>query len=109
VRLVHRLKIATSFWGHGWCRHLESFNDYENRLPRGRTYLRKGQVVHLNISPGVISAFVQGSDLYEQTIRIDSLPDAKWQTLQSRCQGKISSLLELLNGKISSEIMTIVT
>ena len=34
VRIEGRT-IARSFWGKGWCDHLESFSDYENRLPRG--------------------------------------------------------------------------
>jgi uncharacterized Zn finger protein len=107
--LSHRLKIATSFWGNAWCKHLESFSDYENRLPRGRTYVRNGSVLHLAITPGRIESLVQGSSLYEQTITIGSLPAATWKTLQSRSQGKIGSLIELLQGKISGEIMTIVT
>jgi len=107
--LSHRLKIATSFWGNAWCKHLESFSDYENRLPRGRTYVRNGSVLHLAITPGRIEALVQGSSLYEQTITINSLPAATWKLLQSRSQGKIGSIIELLKGKISGEIMTIVT
>ena len=107
--LSHRLKIATSFWGNAWCKHLESFSDYENRLPRGRTYVRNGSVLHLAITPGRIEALVQGSSLYEQTITIGSLPASTWKTLQARSQGKIGSLIELLQGKISGEIMTIVT
>ncbi|MCC5849988.1 MAG: hypothetical protein JJU29_18025 [Verrucomicrobia bacterium] len=107
--LSHRLKIATSFWGRGWCDHLESFSDYSNRLPRGRTYVRNGSVVHLSIQPGVIEAFVQGSELYKQRIKIKPLPAKKWEALQARCRGKIGSLIELLQGKISGEIMEIVT
>jgi non-specific serine/threonine protein kinase len=45
---------ARSFWGKGWCDHLESFSDYANRLPRGRTYVRNGSVCHLDIRPGRI-------------------------------------------------------
>jgi hypothetical protein len=37
-------KIAKTFWGEGWCDHLESFSDYANRLPRGRTYVRNGHL-----------------------------------------------------------------
>jgi uncharacterized Zn finger protein len=107
--LSHRTKIATSFWGSAWCKHLESFSDYENRLPRGRTYVRNGSVLHLAITPGRIESLVQGSSLYEQTITIGALPAATWKTLQSRSQGKIGSLIELLQGKVSGEIMTIVT
>ena len=107
--LKHRSKIATSFWGSAWCKHLESFSDYENRLPRGRTYVRNGSVLHLAIEPGLVNSLVQGSSLYEETVTITPLPKNKWQTIQKRCQGRIGSLIELLQGKISDEIMAIVT
>ena len=104
-----RGKIAASFWGQAWCDHLESYSDFANRLPRGRTYLRNGSVLHLGIEPGKIRALVMGSSLYEQTVRINPLPKAKWDALKKRCQGKIGSLVELLQGKLSGEIMAIVT
>ena len=107
--LRHRTRIAVSFWGHAWCKHLESFSDYENRLPRGRTYVRNGSVLHLAIEPGTVRALVQGSELYEETIHITPLSAQKWKTIQARCQGKIGSLIELLQGRISDEIMAIVT
>lgn len=107
--LKPRQKIASSFWGLGWCDHLESYSDYRNRLPRGRTYVRNGSVVHLSIKSGMIEAYVQGSELYKLAITVKPLPPKKWQTLQARCRGKIGSLIELLQGKISGEIMTIVT
>lgn len=107
--LKSRMKIATSFWGRSWCRHLESFSDYENRLPRGRTYVRNGSIMHLGIEPGKITAMVQGSELYELTIDIDPLPAKQWAAVKQACQGKIATLIELLNGKISDEIMTVVT
>ena len=28
--------IATTFWGRAWCDNMESYRDYESRLPRGR-------------------------------------------------------------------------
>ena len=40
-------KIATTFWGDAWCKNLEAYSDYANRLPRGRTYVRNGSVVDL--------------------------------------------------------------
>lgn len=107
--LSHRTKIATSFWGRAWCDHLEALGDYENRLPRGRTYVRNGSVLHLAVKPGRIEALVQGSDLYEQTIRIDPLPAARWTKIRKRCRGGVGSLIELLQGRISDEIMGIVT
>ena len=108
-KLTHRTKIAASFWGRSWCQHLESLGDYSNRLPRGRTYVRDGSVRHLHIEAGCINALVVGSDLYEQTIRIQTLAPEKWQNILRRCQGRIGSLIELLQGKISAEILTIVT
>ena len=42
--------IATTFWGKAWCDNLESYRDYENRLERGRTYVRNGSVVDLQIA-----------------------------------------------------------
>jgi uncharacterized Zn finger protein len=104
-----RGKIAVSFWGKAWCEHLESFSDYANRLPRGRTYLRNGSVLHLAIEPGRIRALVMGSELYEQTIQIAPLPKDRWDAVKKRCQGKIGSLIELLQGKISDDVMKVVT
>ncbi|PTY02995.1 hypothetical protein DB346_07745 [Verrucomicrobia bacterium LW23] len=103
-----RGNIATSFWGQSWCKHLESFSDYASRLPRGRSYVRNGSVIHLRIEPGTISAMVQGSQLYEATIRVEPLPRSKWKCIQDRCRGRIGSLIELLHGKISGEIMGVV-
>lgn len=104
-----RGRIAVSFWGQAWCEHLESYSDFANRLPRGRTYLRNGSVLHLGIRPGTIEALVMGSELYRQSIRIDPLPAAQWEALKQRCQGRIGSLIELLQGRISGEIMAVVT
>ena len=64
--------IATSFWGKSWCSNLERYSDYENRLPRGRTYVRNGSVVDLQIAKGTVSALVSGSSLYTVTITIAS-------------------------------------
>jgi len=100
--------IARSFWGKGWCTHLESFGDFSNRLPRGRTYVRNGSVCHLAIAPGEIDAIVSGSELYNVEVRIDELKKAKWKTLKQRCTGRIGSLVELLQGRLSDEIMGVV-
>ena len=101
--------IARSFWGKRWCEHLESFSDYANRLPRGRTYVRNGSVCHLAIRTGRIDAIVSGSELYDVTIRIDKLKAAIWKSVKSRCSGQIGSMLELLQGKLSRQVMSVVT
>ena len=100
--------IARSFWGKRWCEHLESFSDYANRLPRGRTYVRNGSVCHLAIQPGRIDAIVSGSELYDVTIRIAKLKAAVWTSVKSRCSGQIGSMLELLQGKLSQQVMGVV-
>ncbi|MDF7806545.1 hypothetical protein P4E94_03780 [Pontiellaceae bacterium B12219] len=101
--------IAKSFWGRSWCRHLEKFSDYENRLPRGRTYVRNGSVCHLRIEPETAKAMVAGSEMYELSIHIEPLAPEKWDAIKNECKGKIGSLIELLQGKISDEIMETVT
>ena len=101
--------IARSFWGKRWCEHLESFSDYANRLPRGRTYVRNGSVCHLAIRTGRIDAIVSGSELYDVTIRIGRLKAAVWKSVKSRCSGQIGSMLELLQGKLSRQVMSVVT
>ena len=102
-------KIAHTFWGEAWCEHLESFSDYENRLPRGRTYVRNGSVCHLAISRGKIEAKVAGQEVYNLTIDIETLPKNKWKAVKNRCAGQIGSLIELLQGNLSDHVMEVVT
>jgi len=101
--------IARSFWGKAWCNHLESFSDFFNRLPRGRTYARNGSVCHLEILSGKIKAIVSGSELYNVSINIKPLKKSVWQSIKKQCSGKIGSMLELLQGKLSDYVMGIVT
>lgn len=97
--------MASTPWGQAWCKHIESFRDYENRLPRGRTYLRNGSVIHLEVKVGQIDALVMGSELYEQKITLEPCPRSVWQKLRATCRGGIGSLVELLEGRLSSEVM----
>ena len=101
--------IARTFWGKGWCTHLESFGDYSNRLPRGRSYVRNGSVCHLAIQRGRVEAQVAGSSLYRVVAEIKPLSAGKWADIKRRCAGRIGSLIELLQGKLSDEIMGAVT
>jgi uncharacterized Zn finger protein len=101
--------ITRTFWGKAWCKNLESYSDYSNRLPRGRSYVRNGSVVDLQILPGQIKALVSGSSLYEVEIKITSLPNDQWRQIKSSCAGEIGSLIELLQGKLSKSVMDVVT
>ncbi|HDS15328.1 MAG TPA: hypothetical protein ENN66_01660 [Proteobacteria bacterium] len=102
-------KIAGTFWGSSWCEHLEAFRDFANRLPRGKTCLRNGSVVHLGISKGEVEAYVAGSGLHKVEIKISTLPKYKWAAIKRKCTGRISSLVELLQGRFSDEVMAVVT
>lgn len=97
--------IARTFWGKAWCDHLEAWSDYENRLPRGRSYVRNGAVVDLKVEPGRIVAQVMGSRLYRVEIGIAALAPAKWKKLVGACTGAIATLVELLQGRFSKAVM----
>ncbi len=106
---VEGRKITSTFWGKAWCNHLERFSDYENRLPRGRTYVRNGSVCHLAISRGKVEAMVSGTALYRVDIDIKPLPVNKWKNVRKQCAGQIGSMLELLQGRFSDNVMATVT
>ena len=97
--------IATTFWGKAWCENLEQYSDYENRLPRGRTYLRNGSVVDLQIAPGAVQALVSGSQLYSVTVKLSPVAKERWQSICNDCAGEIDSLVELLQGRLSKAVM----
>jgi uncharacterized Zn finger protein len=101
--------IASTFWGKAWCDNLESYSDFENRLPRGRTYVRNGSVVHLDVRAGEIEAIVSGSELYRVKISIVPVIKTKWKALCGECAGGIGSLVELLQGRLSDRVMDIIT
>ncbi|MEO7592547.1 MAG: SWIM zinc finger family protein [Byssovorax sp.] len=101
--------IAGTFWGKAWCTNLERYSDYESRLPRGRSYVRSGAVVDLQINPGKIAALVRGSSLYTVTITIEPVDPTLWKAIVTECTGKIDSVVELLRGKLSTGVMEIIT
>ncbi len=101
--------IAQTFWGKAWCTNLEAYSDYSNRLPRGRTYARNGSILDLQIREGQVDALVSGSTLYKVNVRIDPLPEKRWQAIRGKCAGQIDSLVELLQGKLSRGVMEVVT
>jgi uncharacterized Zn finger protein len=97
--------IAKSFWGKSWCNNLERYGDYENRLPRGRTYVRNGSVVDLQIAKGEVAAMVAGSELYKIQIAIAPVTRARWKAICRDCAGTVDSLVELLQGHFAKGVM----
>lgn len=101
--------IARTFWGKAWCDNLEAYSDFENRLPRGRTYVRNGSVIDLQIGKGEIAALVSGSSVYTVEIAIRPLERPRWKGIIGACAGQIDSLVELLQGRFAHGVMEIIT
>ena len=97
--------IVTTFWGKAWCENLERYSDFANRLPRGRTYVRNGSVIDLQIAAGQIQALVSGSEIYEVDVKITPVGPSRWKSICADCAGAIDSLVELLQGKLSKAVM----
>jgi uncharacterized Zn finger protein len=101
----YRGAIAKTFWGRAWCDNLEAYSDYANRMPRGRTYVRNGSVIDLKVTEGEVQALVMGSSLYKVTVKVTAVAKVPWQAIGKDCSGSIDSLVELLQGKLSTAVM----
>ena len=104
VRIEGRT-IAKTFWGRSWCTNLERYSDFASRLPRGRTYLRNGSVLDLQIAKGEVRAMVSGSALYTVRVAITPTTTKRWKAICKDCAGSIDSLVELLQGRLSEGVM----
>jgi uncharacterized Zn finger protein len=101
----YRGAIAKTFWGKAWCDNLEGYSDYANRLPRGRTYVRNGSVIDLQVTAGEVRAQVMGSSLYAVAVTVTACPEKQWRAIGADCSGSIDSIVELLQGKFSTAVM----
>lgn len=103
---VHSRNIVTNWWGKAWCQNLEQYADYENRLDRGKRYVRNGSVIDLKIQKGRILARVQGTRKvpYKVEIRISPLSEEKCQSILTKCGRKIENMEELLAGNFPMDM-----
>ena len=102
-------KLASTFWGKAWCDHLQTYQEYDHRLPRGRSYLRQGNVYQLKIEPGLVSAVVAGSELYETRVHIRPLSKERWRGLVEHSAGQVGSMLDLLAGRLGEGVLRVLT
>jgi uncharacterized Zn finger protein len=110
IVIAHRRRqLTTTFWGRAWAENLERYADLANRLPRGRSYLRNGSVLDLSISEGRIEAYVAGSELYRVTVGIAPLAKTRWRRIITHCTGRIDSLVGLLRGELSDDVLAVLT
>lgn len=109
--VINGRKLTTTWWGTSWNHNLESYSDYANRMGRGRSYVRHGAVLDLQITPGKVLALVQGSAKkpYEICVDIKPLSKSTWEAITTACEGKIDSLQELLEGKFPKGLAELFT
>ncbi|MGE5297280.1 MAG: SWIM zinc finger family protein [Solirubrobacterales bacterium] len=103
--------LAHTWWGKAWNSNLAKYADYENRIGRGRSYVRHGAVLDLQIRPGKVEALVQGSqgDPYAITIKIRPVSESVWKRVKAACEGQLASLQELLAGRFPKSLMELFT
>ncbi|MET0963333.1 MAG: hypothetical protein ABWY05_11060 [Noviherbaspirillum sp.] len=101
--------IARTFWGMKWCANLKTCSDYAGRLSRGRSYVRNGAVLDLRVVTGIIEALVCGEKVYKVKIGIREFSEQAWNAILEECAGKVATLVELLQGRLSAAVMEVVT
>jgi uncharacterized Zn finger protein len=67
--------------------------------------VRNGSVIDLQMSSGAVTALVSGSDVYDVRVDVAVVPKARWRAICRDCTGAIDSLVELLQGRLSTSVM----
>lgn len=96
-------QFGSTWWGSAWVHALEhGGSGYESRLPRGRTYARRGAVRELELAPGHLAARVVGSngELYRVDIAVRQLAAAEWEQVADAIASRAAHLAALLDGEL---------
>jgi uncharacterized Zn finger protein len=109
VKVPTRGKIAKSYWGHLWCRHIESYEDMSYRIDLGRSHARTNSVIDLQVEKGEIRALVVDQEIYEVVITVASICPEVLEGLSKVCSREVSSVIDLLSGRLSDDVMTALT
>jgi len=102
-----RTRFGLTWWGRRWIEALEALGAvYANRLPRGRTYARKGTVQDLVIDAGVVTARVQGSRArpYRVQLQLPAFDDATWEAITTALASRVRLSAELLDATMPEDI-----
>ncbi|MFF3854721.1 SWIM zinc finger family protein [Micromonospora sp. NPDC002575] len=97
--------IGRSWWSRRFLEVLESFA-LGTRLTRGRAYARAGQVLDLDVAPGVVTARVQGSRPrpYQVRIAVEPFPAARWERVEAALAAQAFFSARLLAGDLPAEL-----
>src|SRR6266700_317569 len=100
-----RGEIGETWWSKRWIKVLESFS-MGTRLTRGRSYARQGQVVSIDVEPGIVKAKVQGSQPrpYNVKIRLEPLTDEDWDKVTGAMASQAIFAAKLLAGEMPQNI-----
>lgn len=101
-------RFGTTWWGQAWIDALErSGTGYESRLPRGRTYARKGAVRQIDLAPGHIAARVVGTggELYRVDIAVKQLAASEWEQVADAIAARAAHLAALLDGELDPGVV----
>src|SRR6266446_4606191 len=98
-------QIGETWWSKRWIAVLESFN-MGTRLTRGRSYARQGQVISIDVEPGMVKAKVQGSQPkpYKVEIRLKTLSDQDWENVTEAMASQAIFAAKLLAGEMPKNI-----
>lgn len=102
--------IAQTWWSERFIAVLEAIG-MGDRLERGRSYARKGQVISLDVAAGSVTAQVQGSRArpYRVRIGVTAFGKAEWATLERELAGNAWYLATLLAGEMPGDIEDVFT
>ena len=97
--------VGSNWWSRRWMEIITGCID-ATRIVRGRSYARKGQVLGIEIEPGLVSAFVQGSRKkpYQIKLGFTTVTDEARELLRFRFKERASFAAKLLAGEMPEEI-----
>ncbi len=97
--------IARTWWSGRFIAVLESII-VGGRLERGRNYARRGQVISLDVAPGMVSALVQGSRFQPYRVRVGLTAFGKpeWARLERALAESAWYSAKLLAGEMPEDI-----